>query len=64
MAAITTMLKAAEEKQFLTGLLYIDENKPDFTSMLNLVDEPLALLKESQVRPPKEALTKIMSELM
>ena len=62
--AITTMLHAAEEKQFLTGLIYINENKPDFVTMANLVDQPLASLPESMTRPSKEALKKIMADLM
>ena len=64
MTAVQTIFKAAEEKQFLTGLLYIDENKPDFVSMMKLVDEPLASLQEDRLRPSKEALDKIMKELM
>ncbi len=62
--ALTTIFKANQDKQFLTGLLYIDEKKPDFTSQLNLADEPLALLKEDALRPPKEALDEIMKSLM
>lgn len=62
--AITTMLKANEEKQFLTGLMFIDENKPDFVSMSDLVDAPLATLPQERTRPSKEALGKIMAELM
>lgn len=62
--AIITLQKAHEEKQFLTGLLYIDEQKPAFTTLMNLVDEPLALLKPDQLRPGKEALDEIMASLM
>jgi 2-oxoglutarate ferredoxin oxidoreductase subunit beta len=62
--AIVTILHAAEEKKFLTGLLFIDENKPDFVTMSHLVDEPLASLGQDRTRPPKEALAKIMAELM
>ena len=32
----------------------------DFLTSLNLVDEPLALLGEENVRPPKSALDEIM----
>jgi 2-oxoglutarate ferredoxin oxidoreductase subunit beta len=64
MTAVQTILKAVEEKQFLTGLLFIDEKKPDFISMLHLVDEPLASLQQQRLRPSKEALDKIMKELM
>jgi 2-oxoglutarate ferredoxin oxidoreductase subunit beta len=64
MNAVQTIAKAAEEKQFLTGLLYIDEGKPDFVSMMKVVDEPLASLQQDRLRPSKEALDKIMAELM
>lgn len=62
--ALTTIYKANEDKQFLTGLLYIDEGKPDFTSLMHLTDEPLSLLKEDKLRPGKEALDEIMASLM
>ncbi len=64
MAAITTIQQAHNEKQFLTGLLYIDEKKPDFMSLMNVDDEPLSLLKEDKVRPSKAVLEEIMQSLM
>lgn len=64
MVAVTTMLNAAREKQFLTGLLFIDEKKDDFVSLMHLVDEPLAHLGEDKLRPPKKALDEIMASLM
>lgn len=63
--AMKTIKQAHAEKQFLTGLLYIDEKKPSFTSIVHLEgEEVLATLPESKIRPPKEVLTKIMKELM
>lgn len=62
--AMNTIQKAAVEKQFLTGLLYINEKKPDFGAVLDVSDTPLAQLSESQLRPPKEALDEIMQSLM
>jgi 2-oxoglutarate/2-oxoacid ferredoxin oxidoreductase subunit beta len=62
--AFDTIHKAAREKQFLTGLLFIDEEKPSFTSLVDLVDTPLALLPESKLRPGKAALDEIMTSLM
>ncbi|HEY9778409.1 MAG TPA: 2-oxoacid:ferredoxin oxidoreductase subunit beta [Planktothrix sp.] len=64
MAAITTIKKAAEEKQFLTGLLYIDEHKKPFLDMEGQPATPLACMQEAQLKPSKEALDKIMKELM
>jgi 2-oxoglutarate ferredoxin oxidoreductase subunit beta len=63
LAAVTAILDAAKSKQFLTGLLFIDEKKDDFVSLMHLVDEPLANLREDKLRPPKEALDEIMASL-
>jgi 2-oxoglutarate ferredoxin oxidoreductase subunit beta len=63
MAAINLIKRAAEEKQFLTGLLYINEKKPDFASLMDLDDVPLNLLKEDKLRPPKSVLDEIMASL-
>ena len=62
--AIQTIKNAHDEKQFLTGLLYINENKDDFVSMMDTVDESLATLPESKTRPGKDVLESIMKELM
>jgi 2-oxoglutarate ferredoxin oxidoreductase subunit beta len=63
-AAMNLIKEAHAQKQFLTGLLYIDENKPNFTSQLHLGEEPLATLPESKTRPGKDALKEIMESLM
>jgi 2-oxoglutarate ferredoxin oxidoreductase subunit beta len=47
----------------LTGIFYVNTKAPSFVDLLNLVDEPLAKLPESQVRPPREALNEIMESL-
>jgi 2-oxoglutarate/2-oxoacid ferredoxin oxidoreductase subunit beta len=62
--AMNTIKKAHDDKQFLTGLLYINEQKEDFTTIMHVGDEPLATLPQSKTRPPKEALTAIMDSLM
>src|SRR5262249_55979526 len=62
--ALTTIYKSNADKQFLTGLLFIDEEKPDFTEMMGIVDEPLATLPQERTRPPKSALDEIMKSLM
>lgn len=62
--AITTIFKSNEEKQFLTGLLYINETKEDFGSTMHVVDKPLVSLTQDQLRPPKSALEEIMKSLM
>ena len=45
--------------EFATGILYIEPAKHDFTTLLNLVDEPLATLPLERVRPGREVLESI-----
>ena len=47
----------------LTGVLYVNTEKPNFLELLHMADEPLATLPESVVRPPKSVLDEIMAEL-
>ena len=47
----------------LTGVFYVDTQKPIFTDLLNLVDEPLGTLPESVTRPGREVLAKVMESL-
>ena len=55
-------MRAHEQGEVLTGVFYVDTAKPSFTDMLNLVDEPLATLPESRVRPSREVLEQIMQK--
>jgi len=61
--ALRVLTEAHDKGDVLTGLFYIETEKPDFLSLLNVVDQPLATLPESRVRPPKQALDTIMQEL-
>ncbi len=61
--AVRTLMEAHERDEILTGIFYIDTQKPTFIDQLNMVDEPLATLPESMTRPPKAALEKLMAEL-
>jgi 2-oxoglutarate ferredoxin oxidoreductase subunit beta len=61
--AIRTLHEAHQNGQVVTGILYVNPETKNFIELLNLVDEPLATLPESRVRPPKEALDEIMEEL-
>src|SRR5678810_408796 len=40
--ALNMLRHCQESNEFLTGLIYINEQKPDFLSQLNMVEEPLA----------------------
>jgi len=61
--AVRTLMEAEEKNEVLTGVLYINTEKPTFTDLLNIVDEPLATLPESLTRPPKSALDALMANL-
>src|SRR5438309_4683670 len=49
-AAFELLHEASEKTEFLTGLIYVDPNKKDFLSLLDLPDEPLASLPPERVR--------------
>jgi len=61
--AISTLLEAEANSEVLTGIFYIDPAKPTFVDQLNIVDEPLATLPESIVKPSKSVLDELMTSL-
>ncbi len=63
MNAVRLIHETAARGEFATGILYIEPEKKDFVSLLNLVDEPLATLPLDQVRPGREVLDEIMESL-
>jgi len=58
--ALDLLHKANRERLFLTGLLYFDASMPAMAEQMNIVAEPLATLPASKLRPPPEALAKLM----
>jgi 2-oxoglutarate ferredoxin oxidoreductase subunit beta len=61
--ALRLLMESREKCEFLTGLFFVDPAQPDFTELLNLPEEPLALLPESKARPSRESLEEIMESL-
>ncbi len=58
------LIRVTEHRgEFATGVLYIEPAKHDFTTMLNLVDEPLSTLPIERIRPGREVLDSIMESL-
>jgi 2-oxoglutarate ferredoxin oxidoreductase subunit beta len=49
--------------EFATGVLYVEPDKDDFITLLDLVDEPLATLPLERVRPSREVLDEVMDSL-
>jgi 2-oxoglutarate ferredoxin oxidoreductase subunit beta len=63
MSALRVLHETERRGEFATGLIYIEPDRDDFLTQLNLVDEPLASLPLSRTRPPKAALDEIMESL-
>ena len=61
LAAMRLLHETARRGEFATGVLYVEPDKDDFTTLLNLVDEPLATLPLERVRPPKACSTRSWS---
>lgn len=62
--ALRNILEWNSRGEFVTGLIYINEEKPDFVTLLNTVDKPLVQLTQAEVQPGPEALKRIMERLM
>jgi 2-oxoglutarate ferredoxin oxidoreductase subunit beta len=63
LAATRLLYETARRGEFATGILYIEPDKDDFISLLNVVDEPLATLPLEKLRPPRAALDEVMESL-
>jgi 2-oxoglutarate ferredoxin oxidoreductase subunit beta len=59
-SAIRLILDSHEKNEFITGLLYVAPERPDFVTSQGMTDTPLAHLPESALRPGPEVLTAIM----
>jgi 2-oxoglutarate ferredoxin oxidoreductase subunit beta len=63
LAALAALEEAEAKNEVLTGVLYVNTQKPTFLELLNLTDEPIATLPESKVRPTTAILDQVMEEL-
>lgn len=63
MAALAALDHAEASGEVLTGVLYLNTEKPTLLDLLNLSEEPLGTLPESRVRPGRAALEEAMEEL-
>jgi len=61
--ALRVLTEAHDKGEVVTGLFFVDTERENFLDQLNMVDEPLATLPESRVRPPREVLDEVMEEL-
>ena len=58
--ALKMLIESHAKGEVLTGVFYVDTQQTDFSTLLNMVDEPLATLSEERVRPSRAVLTEIM----
>jgi 2-oxoglutarate ferredoxin oxidoreductase subunit beta len=63
MAAFSLLHEGQDKQEFLTGLIYVEPEKKDFLSLLNLPDRPLSIVADDKARPSREALGQMMEEL-
>ncbi len=59
-AALRLLEDAHEKQHFITGLIYVNSERPNLAEHERL-GEPLVHLPESKLRPPKDSLEKIMA---
>ncbi len=62
--AMRLLMEAEDKQEFITGLIYINQERGTLHDTAHLPQTPLAHLSESQLRPPKEALDKLMASMM
>ncbi|MDE2775469.1 MAG: 2-oxoacid:ferredoxin oxidoreductase subunit beta [Chloroflexota bacterium] len=62
--AMDVLERSMREQIFSTGLIYYEEPRPTLADTEDLVEKPLAQLDAADLRPPKEALDKVMRSLM
>jgi 2-oxoglutarate ferredoxin oxidoreductase subunit beta len=61
--AMRLLHESLRRGEFATGVIYIEPDKDDFLTSLNLVPEPLAFLPQDRVRPSKAVLDQLMDAL-
>jgi 2-oxoglutarate ferredoxin oxidoreductase subunit beta len=62
LASMRLMHETAHRGEFATGILYIEPDKDDLLTQMNVVDEPLATLPLDMIRPGRDVLDLVMEE--
>jgi 2-oxoglutarate ferredoxin oxidoreductase subunit beta len=63
LGALRLLEEARAKQEFITGLIYLDESRPTLPDLLELPETPLVHLSDQALRPPKEALDKLIASL-
>jgi len=63
MQALKVLHETLRRGEYATGVIYVEPDKDDFITQLNLVDTPLAALPMDRTRPGKAVLDEVMESL-
>lgn len=63
MGALRMLDEAREKREFITGLIYIDQDRATLPELLHLSETPLAHQPAEALRPTREALASVMADL-
>jgi len=63
LAALRLLHETSRRGEVATGMLYVEPDRDDFITLLDLVEEPLATLPLERVRPGKAVLDEVMESL-
>jgi 2-oxoglutarate ferredoxin oxidoreductase subunit beta len=58
--AIDRLVRAQQDQEFITGLLYYDASRPSLAESSRLVETPLSRLPEERLRPSRDELARVM----
>jgi 2-oxoglutarate/2-oxoacid ferredoxin oxidoreductase subunit beta len=59
--ALQLLEEAREKNEFLTGLLYINEERKPLTDLMRMDNTPLAMLPDEKLRPSRQAFENVMA---
>jgi 2-oxoglutarate ferredoxin oxidoreductase subunit beta len=62
-SAFRVLQEARDTKEFVTGLIYIDQERPTLIESEHVVDTPLVHLPDEQIRPDVDKLDDAMNRL-
>ena len=63
-AAMRLLEDAHQKQEFITGLIYVNEQRPSLPELERLPQTPLTRLPEEQIRPSRAALDTLMRKMM
>jgi 2-oxoglutarate ferredoxin oxidoreductase subunit beta len=63
MQALQVLHETLRRGEFATGVIYVEPDKDDFLTQLNLVETPLAALPMDRTRPGRAVLDEVMESL-